>query len=292
MPLNSRRLFAPAAPDRISQVSPPDGTRLAVYEWGDERLPPIVFLHGIYQSALSWHRQFSDPDLVGRYRLVAIDLRGHGASDKPHGESFYRDGDRFAADIQTVIKQLQLFRPVLVGWSFGGRVVNDYLAVHSDTQLGGIFYVGARSVPTQPDEPPVSARFTAASRNARSEDPAAFIRGTRQFVRLCFDRAPSRAELDALAMNSMQTPLYVRNQTLGRKINYDAVLSAIRVPTLIVHGRRDAIITFRGAELSAAAISHSQLLAYDDVGHAPFAEEPERFNRDLDHFMQSLPRER
>lgn len=245
-------------------------------------------MHGIYQSALSWHRQFSDPDLVSRYRLVAIDLRGHGASDKPYGESFYRDGHRFAADIRTVIDALQLSRPVLCGWSFGGRVVNDYLSVHGDAGIGGIIYVGARSVPTLPDEPPASSRFTSASRNARSEDPAAFIRGTRQFVRLCFHRAPSPAAFDALAMSSMQTPLYVRNQTLGRKMDYSAALSAIRVPTLIVHGRQDAIITFRGAELSAAAIGHAQLIAYDDVGHAPFAEDAERFNRDLDCFMQSL----
>jgi pimeloyl-ACP methyl ester carboxylesterase len=283
-----RQIYSPAPPARISRISSSDGTQIAAYEWGDEGRPPIVLIHGVYQSALSWHRQFSNADLAARYRIIAIDIRGHGASDKPYGEAFYRDGGRFADDIHALIEQLQLIQPVLVGWSFGGRVINDYLTVHGDARLGGLVYVGARSVPTMPDEPPPSRRFTETSRMARSDDPATFIRGTQQFVRLCFHRIPLKPELDMLAMNSMQTPLYVRNQIMGRRVDYGAVLQAIRVPTLIVHGRQDAIIGFRGAELSAAAIGHSQLIGYDDVGHAPFAEDTARFNQDLDGFIEGL----
>ncbi len=155
----------------MSRLSTPDGTRIALYEWGDKDLPAILLIHGIYQSALNWHRQFSAVDLTSRYRVVAIDLRGHGASDKPDSADHYREAQRWADDIRTVIEQAELRRPALVGWSYGGRVINDYLSVYGDRALGGLVYVGARTATGIPGETRHSERVAQASRNAKSEDP-------------------------------------------------------------------------------------------------------------------------
>jgi pimeloyl-ACP methyl ester carboxylesterase len=91
--------FAPAPPARTLSVRSPDGVNIVVYEWGNPAGRPIVFVHGSYQSALSWSHQVSDPTLAARYRLIAIDLRGHGASDKPDGAEYYREGKRWADDL-------------------------------------------------------------------------------------------------------------------------------------------------------------------------------------------------
>lgn len=282
----TRRAFSPATPARIARIASPDGTAIAVYEWGAEDRPAFVFIHGIYQSALNWHRQFSDPKLTDRYRIVALDLRGHGASDKPDGPAFYRDPQRWAGDIDALIDKLHLHCPILVGWSYGGRVIGDYLMTHGDDALGGIVFVGARMGFGIAGEERRSSKIDEASRNAKSDDPVLFIKGTRQFARLCVEKTPARAELDALAMNGMQTPLYVRRHLVGRPLSYEQALAGIRIPTLVIHGRKDAIVSLPVGRFTASAVPGATLTIFDDSGHSPFAEEPEHFNRSIARFAE------
>jgi non-heme chloroperoxidase len=107
-----------------------------VREWGDPAGREILFIHGVAQSHLSFVRQMGD-DLARNHRIVAYDTRGHGASDKPVDAAFYHDPGRWADEVQAVIEAKQLRRPVLVGWSMGGRIIGQYLAVHGDARLGG-----------------------------------------------------------------------------------------------------------------------------------------------------------
>src|SRR5215471_9572860 len=92
-----------------------NGVRLHVAESGDPRGRPILFIHGFSQSWLAWRRQLSS-DLANDYRLIAMDLRGHGQSDKP------RDAmaivPKWADDVAAVIRDLHLEQPVLCGWSY------------------------------------------------------------------------------------------------------------------------------------------------------------------------------
>jgi pimeloyl-ACP methyl ester carboxylesterase len=67
-----------------------------------------------------------------------------------------------------------------------------------------------------------------------------------------------------------------------------AALAKVRVPTLIAHGRDDALILPAAAEMTAAAIAGSRISWYDDCGHSPFVEHADRFNRELDAFVSSI----
>jgi non-heme chloroperoxidase len=111
---------------RSIAVKSPDGTTIAAFEGGNPAGPAILFMHGLMQCHLAWRRQFDDPALAGAFRLVAMDLRGHGASDKPVGKERYRPDKLWADDVAAVIAQLGLRKPVLVGWSYAGRVITDY----------------------------------------------------------------------------------------------------------------------------------------------------------------------
>jgi len=98
-------------------VTSPDGVALAAYAWGNPHGREIVFIHGYSQCHLSWRRQIDDAALAGEFRMVAYDLRGHGASDQPLARERYRD-DRLWADVlAAVIAAAGLNRPTLVGWS-------------------------------------------------------------------------------------------------------------------------------------------------------------------------------
>ena len=111
----------------IATVIGGGGTRLHVREWGRRDGPPILFVHGWSQHHLAWRHQIESA-LADEFRLVAIDLRGHGMSEAPTEVEAYTNGALWAADIAGVIAQRKLVKPVLVSWSFGGFVISDYLA--------------------------------------------------------------------------------------------------------------------------------------------------------------------
>src|SRR6185436_5131590 len=92
------------------------GTRLHVIETGNSQGPSILFLHGFSQCSLAWSRQMSS-DLTSNFRLIAMDLRGHGLSDKPRDG--YSESRLWADDIDAAIKALKLDHPILCGWSYG-----------------------------------------------------------------------------------------------------------------------------------------------------------------------------
>jgi non-heme chloroperoxidase len=279
-------------PTRITQIHSPDGVIFPAYEWGNPAGRPIVFIHGIYQSALSWIKQVSDPTLAARYRLIAIDLRGHGGSAKPDGAEYYRDGKRWADDITALLDTLNLHKPVMVPWSYGGRVLNDYLAANGDGRLGGIVYVAVRSIAAGQPEKTADTRDVQrraqAGRDVTSADPGTFIRGTREFVELCFGKPATESEIVFLTAASMQTPLYVRKLLAGRPVAYEEILKAIRVPTLIVQGDIDAVVAPDIAEATRKLVPHATLSIYQGVGHSSFFEESHRFNAELDAFVGRL----
>jgi pimeloyl-ACP methyl ester carboxylesterase len=122
----------------------PDGTRLAVYEWGQPAGPEVLLIHGFAQCHLCFEPQIRA--LAATCRVVAYDQRGHGASDQPTDPAAYQGGRVWADDIAAVIDAKQLKRPVIAGWSMGGRVTRQYLMVHGDSRLAGINFVASQVV--------------------------------------------------------------------------------------------------------------------------------------------------
>ena len=86
---------------------------------------PILLIHGWSQSLLCWTKQY-EGELQDQFRLVAVDLRGHGMSEMPLEAEQYVDSDKWADDVAAIIDQLTLDKPILVGWSYGGFVISDY----------------------------------------------------------------------------------------------------------------------------------------------------------------------
>jgi non-heme chloroperoxidase len=123
-------------------VKTPDGLSISAQQWGNPAGPEILFIHGFSQSHLSWIRQV-DSDLTKEFHIVTYDLRGHGNSDKPLDPARYRDSKAWGDEVQAVIDAAGLKRPVLVGWSYAGRVISDYLATHGSNGIAGINFVDA-----------------------------------------------------------------------------------------------------------------------------------------------------
>ncbi|AGN70642.1 hypothetical protein B2K_39070 [Paenibacillus mucilaginosus K02] len=99
-----------------------------------------MFIHGGSQCRLCWNKQIHS-ELASDFRLVTMDLRGHGLSEKP--KDGYGEARLWAEDVHTVIQELKLIQSVLVGWSFAGIPILDYIRVYGEKEIGGIHFVGA-----------------------------------------------------------------------------------------------------------------------------------------------------
>jgi non-heme chloroperoxidase len=133
----SRDLRQPAEPTKIYAVRGGGGLLLHVREWGNADGPPVLFIHGWSQSHLCWAKQYQSA-LAEEFRLVAYDLRGHGMSEAPLGPEHYTDSKLWADDVAAIIEQLRLDRPVLVGWSYGGFIICDYVRAHGQDRIGAV----------------------------------------------------------------------------------------------------------------------------------------------------------
>lgn len=264
-----------------------DGIELAVYEVGNPDGPPIVFIHGFAMSHLSWEAQLNG-DLADEFRLVALDLRGHGASDMPLEADHYTDSQAWADDLAAVIRSKELDRPVLVGWSYGGYVMADYLRAFGDEALGGLVFVGSASkMGTKEAEGFLGDDFLEGIGPALSEDLRTRIAATRAFVPMLTAEPMSREMHEATLAAAMVVPAAVRRALFGRELDNDDVLSGVGIPALVLQGSMDRIVRVRSAEQMADIVPDARLLVLDGLGHAPHMDDPERFNRELAGFVRA-----
>lgn len=277
---------AAQAPQKVPGAG---GVNIAVYEFGNPDGPPIVLIHGFLATHLTWSRQFSGA-LADSFRLIAYDLRGHGASDKPLDPASYSSSEAWAGDLAAVIKFKGLVRPVLVGWSYGGLVLADYLRINGSESVGGLVFLAAS---TRAGTPEASAMINPKIRQLfpglLSEDVLQSVTATRSFLPLLAAEPLDADAREITLAGAMMVPPPVRQGMWARQLYNDDVLSAITVPTLVIHGRADSVLSPAAAEHIAATVPGAKLLLYDRVGHAVALEVPERFNRDLIEFMRHLP---
>ncbi|MBK1657690.1 alpha/beta fold hydrolase [Paracraurococcus ruber] len=280
---------APALPYRRHAVRAPDGVTIAAYEYGNPQGQAILLVHGYQQAAMSWDRQTRDPDLAREFRLVAIDLRGHGMSGKPEGDQHYKPGQVWADDVKSVIDQLSLSKPVLVGWSYGGRVMGDYLNAHGHAALGAMNWVGATASVADPKRFGRAGRFNTPA-TGLSDDPATAIRGTVAFLRECFELQPTASDFETMLAFNMMVPRHVRMALQGRPLDIEARLKALDIPVLVTHGALDKAVDVSMGRYTAGVVPGATLSVYDGIGHAPFWEDAPRFNRELAALARSVRR--
>jgi len=262
-------------------VTSPDGTAITVEEWGNPAGREILFIHGFCQSRLSWRRQVEDAGLAARFRMVTFDLRGHGASARPMTKESYDPDRLWADDVAAVVAAAGLRRPFVVGWSYAGRVIADYLRVHGGDRFAGINYVNGRCSAD-------SALFGPAQRHLRgmqSDDLATNIAGSRAFLRACFAKQPTSDDFETMLAFNMMVPAAIRRHVLGRPSDTTEAMAGLACPVLVTHGRQDEIILATMAEFVAATVKGARLSFYEDCGHAPFWEDPARFNAELAAFV-------
>jgi pimeloyl-ACP methyl ester carboxylesterase len=263
---------------RSHRISGGAGCQLYAEETGNRDGPPVLFIHGISQSRLAWRRQLTS-DLGRNLRLVAMDLRGHGGSERPHdayGEPFL-----WADDIQAVIDNLGLDRPILCGWSYGGIVIGDYLRCHGERAVRGIVLVAAASRMGAPVAPFLGPDFIGLGPGLISTTVDESMTALHTFVRMCTATPLDAEDFYAVLGYNAAVPPHVRQAMMNRTINHDDVYARLEAPTLIVHGLADPVVLPAMSRHQARLMPRAQTSYYPTVGHSPFREDQARFNAEL-----------
>jgi len=272
----------PSTGCRPLKITTADGVGISAQDWGNASGPEIIFVHGMLQCHLSWSKQFDSP-LALKFRLITYDFRGHGGSDKPVDPNYYNDSAKFAEELRAVMDAAGVRRPILVGWSFGTRIIADYLLKFGSAGLAGLNLVAPVMSPN-PEHFGPGIKKLAKSRDA---DFATSISGIKEFLRACFVNQPARDEMETMLVYSASVPLEIR-RSFGRSASdtetLQALMRSLDVPVLISHGLEDQVILPELSRWLTAMIPTAELSLYQESGHAPFFEESARFNRELEAF--------
>lgn len=261
------------------------GIQLHVIEAGNPKGKPFVFLHGFSQSALSWTRQLNSP-LAETFRLVAMDLRGHGLSGKPRDG--YADSRLWADDVHALIEALDLDHPILCGWSYGPLVILDYLRCYGEEGVGGVNFVGGVTKLGSDEALSVlTPEFLGLIPGVFSIDAEESVRSLTSLLRLCFSTELSPEDLYRMLGCSVSVPPYVRQALFSRAFDNDDLLPRLRKPVLITHGNHDAIVKPAVIEQQLSAIRGAKVERMA-TGHACFWDDAAAYNACLRRFAETL----
>ncbi len=242
---------------------------------------PVVFLHGNFASSRWWVPQLERiPSCATGF---APDLRGCGGEEgrtECHQSTTKLTVDALSSDLEEFIDALKLKRPILVGHSLGGVIVTDYALRHPD-QVGGLVLVDSG-----PPEGLPLAIF--------SDTYVLPLRfGTRSTMRVALMHAgmPREGALaDAMVDDTVSTDLnqYV---ALGETIahwNVEAALPELNIPTLLIWGSHDRIMSPRIGRRYLELVPRARLIIIGKAGHSPQVERPDRFAVILRAFIGQL----
>ena len=264
------------------------GTLLHLVETGNPHGPPILFIHGFSQCSLVWSRQL-DSDLARHYRLVAMDMRGHGSSDRPRAG--YDNSRLWADDVNAAIGALELDRPILSGWSYGPLVMLDYVRFYGEDRIGGLHIVdGITKLGSADAVSVLTPELLQLVPGFFSTDVEESIGSLESLLRLCFAHEPSQVDRYAMLGFNASVPPFVRQALFSRVLDNDDLLPSIRTPVLITHGEADAVVKLQIVERHRRALPHAQIDIMPNAGHAPFWDDAPSFNRRLGEFCKTVAR--
>jgi non-heme chloroperoxidase len=252
----------------------PSGVTLHYAVQGRPDGKPLVLLHGIGDS---WHSyELVLPHIPDRYRVYAVTMRGHGWSDAP--PSGYGHAD-FAADITAFLEALDLRRVTLVGHSLGS-FVSQVVAARDSGRLDSLVLIGSG-----PGGAPGIAAEAREIFATMAKDP----KFARDFQASTISKPVPAAFFETMVRECAGAASHMWAQAGGVAHNADtaAGLSSIKVPTLLIWGDRDSMLSRKDQDALLGRITKSRLIVYRETGHAPHWEEPARFVQDLLSFVGS-----
>jgi non-heme chloroperoxidase len=258
----------------FSNIHLSNGVRLHYAEQGDPAGDAVILLHGYGDSWFSWSPVL--PFLSSARRVIALDLRGHGDSDRPaHGYAMRE----LAGDVAAFMASRRIARAAIVGHSMGSFVAQQ-LALAAPRRVSRLVLVASGTA---------AARFNDMLELQRAVNgfsdpvPDEFIR---EFQLSTTHRPLPEEFLERVISESRKLPVRVWREAVSGMLatGRPERLRAQEIPTLILWGDRDAM-TSRAEQEALTMLVGGELKVYDETGHAVHWERPDEFAADLEEFL-------
>ena len=252
---------------------------------------PILLVHGLGGFIENWHPCFSL--LTDKHRVYAVDLLGHGRTDKPLSASYT------VADLAEFVKgfmtALNIDRANLVGHSLGGAVVLQFALKFSDmvekltiVESAGLGKEGAFALRLL-SLPLVGEMLSRPSRSGTAKMLETFVYDPTLVTDEEIDLHYQMGTQPGGQQTFLKTLRAIANLFGQKKMVYGSItsrLSSINNPTLIIWGQQDPVIPVAHAEIAAQKISDAQVELIDNCGHNPMLEQTEVFTKLLLEFLK------
>ncbi len=260
-----------------------DGVRLHYEEKGHGR--PLVLIHGWTFSGRFFHRNVDA--LAEHFRVVTLDLRGHGDSEKPdHG---YRV-PRLARDLFDLLEALDLEDATVLGWSLGCPVIWSYLELFGVHRLAGAVFV------QQSPRQYYALDWKFAHASCYDDASLAYTQAQVELNAAEFDRQqlqaitatePTDEERELFLSEMAKSPPEARNAIMADHTRHDwrDLLPRIRLPSLVLVACRDGVFPWQGPAHVGEAIPNAETVFFEQSSHALFLDEPEKFNETVTRFF-------
>ena len=257
-----------------------NGIRMRYELWGEGETP-LILLHGLGSSADDWPLQL--PAFAPHFKCVQLDLRGHGASDKPAGRYSIA---LFAADVAQLLQQLDLAPAHILGLSLGGLVAQQ-LALDHATAVRSLTLIN-----TFPGlwPPPRELLGVLLRRRDTVLQPMDMTR-TAAFVADDLFGDPRLAVLRdwtvrRLAANDADA--YRRATVAILRFWPGRRLDQVRLPTLIIAGEEDRVVPRVYQARLRARLPHAEFVSVANSGHASNLDQPHVVNEAVLRFLLAL----
>jgi len=244
----------------------------------------IIFLHAFPLNRTMWEPQVAG--LKDRYRVITIDLRGHGESDAPMWRYTL---DLFAEDIKGLLDHLGISKATFVGLSMGGYILFALYRKYP-TFFHALVLADTRATADTPEIK--TARFSMAQ--------VAYRRGASAIADLMLPKLFSPSGLENRKdLVARLRKMIISNQISGivgdlmameERPDSTPLLKKFNVPTLVLVGENDLASPPEEVKQMAEHIPHSQFRLIPQAGHVSNLEQPEVFNHALIQFLENLDR--
>ena len=252
--------------------------------------PALLLAHELGSDARQWRGQAEA--FCGRFRCLIPNARGYPPSGVPEEDHAYL-WTRFATDLGAVLDAAGEARAIVMGWSMGAYAALQFARLNAD-RVRGLVLVGIGSGSPSADMAPWRLQMRDLA-DAWLQDPRRAARmlaeaPNRQALRR-LNHAAFDAWLADLEGHSPEGMARTCRNYQGKRpslTEVEAELARLDVPTLIVCGQEDAPCVETSRWL-ARTLPRAQLWEPEGCGHCPNLEAPERFNREVGMFLNTLP---
>jgi len=271
-----------------SRYATVNGTNLHYVEWGSPSATPIVLLHGLRAYA-HWYDDFAEA-AQNRYRVIAQDLRGRGASEWAKDADYSTDA--YVRDLEGLTDHLGLSRFILGGHSLGGVIVANYAARHPDRVAALLI------LDMSPDVNPAGIERIRRELGETPEEFASWDQA-RAFLRRLHPRASDEHRATRLQWMLEEKPdgkiVWRFDGEIRKPRALDppertwAAFKGIRCPTLIVRGALSDIVALESAEKVVQTIAGSRRVEIPEAAHMVAEDNPKAFNAAVLEFLAAQP---